>query len=73
MFVGSYAAMSRGETKKKETSPPINATSKDEEAFIQYGVSAGDVNDFDIYAYANTLGCRDFLKNANAEEEKAKH
>jgi len=50
MFAGSYAAMSRGETKKKETGPPTNASSKEEEDFIQ-----------------------DFLKNANTEEEKAKH
>ncbi|MCJ1404783.1 hypothetical protein MMC11_008009 [Xylographa trunciseda] len=50
---------------KKETGPPINATSKDEEAFIQYDPSAVDVNGSNIDA--------EFLKNANSEEEKAKH
>ena len=55
MFVGSYAAMSRGETKKKESGPPINATSKDEEAFIQYGLSAADVSVSAIYAYADIV------------------
>lgn len=35
-FLGAYVAMSGGDKKKKETGPPINATSKDEEKFIQY-------------------------------------
>ncbi|MCJ1479441.1 hypothetical protein MMC13_008127 [Lambiella insularis] len=34
MFVGSYVGLSGGEKQKKETRPPINAKSKDEEAFI---------------------------------------
>lgn len=34
-FAGSYLAL-RGGPKDKKPSPPINATSKDEEAFIQY-------------------------------------
>jgi len=33
---GSYLAL-RGGDKKKAQTPPINASSKDEEAFIQYG------------------------------------
>jgi F-type H+-transporting ATPase subunit k len=33
---GAYLGL-RGGDKKKATSPPINASSKDEEAFIQYG------------------------------------
>jgi F-type H+-transporting ATPase subunit k len=32
---GSYLGL-RGGDKKKGTTPPINASSKDEEAFIQY-------------------------------------
>ena len=39
LFVGSWAAM-RGGEKKKEQGPPINATSKDEENFIQYDPSS---------------------------------
>jgi ATP synthase subunit K len=35
-FGGSYMAM-RGGDKKTAQGPPINASSKDEEAFIQYG------------------------------------
>ena len=34
LFVGSWAAM--GGSKKPGQAPPINATSKDEEKFIQY-------------------------------------
>ena len=34
-FLGAYIGLRGGETKKKESGPPINATSKDEEAFIQ--------------------------------------
>ena len=45
MFAGSYAAMSRGETKKKETGPPTNASSKEEEDFIQYDLSVVEVNE----------------------------
>ncbi|MCJ1354426.1 MAG: hypothetical protein MMC33_004414 [Icmadophila ericetorum] len=48
-FAGAYLGLG-GNQKAKEAGPPINATSKDEEAFIQ-----------------------EFLKNANAEEQKAKH
>jgi hypothetical protein len=35
-FAGSAYAMSGGEKKKKEQGPPINASSKEEENFIQY-------------------------------------
>lgn len=35
-FAGSYIAMSGGEKKPKEHKPPVNASSKEEEAFIQY-------------------------------------
>lgn len=34
-FAGIYLAMP-AKTKEKESGPPINAASKDEEAFIQY-------------------------------------
>jgi F-type H+-transporting ATPase subunit k len=36
LFGGSWLAM-RGGEKKTAQGPPINASSKDEEAFIQYG------------------------------------
>jgi len=36
MFAGSAYAMSGGDKKKKEQGPPINASSKEEENFIQY-------------------------------------
>ncbi|MCJ1375702.1 hypothetical protein MMC20_006939 [Loxospora ochrophaea] len=50
-ITGLVAAVAmRGGEKAKEKGPPINASSKDEEAFIQ-----------------------EFIKNANAEEQKAKH
>lgn len=35
-FAGSYLAMSGGEKKPKEKKPPVNASSKEEDAFIQY-------------------------------------
>lgn len=37
LFGGTWLAM-RGGDKKKQQGPPINATSKDEENFIQYVV-----------------------------------
>jgi F-type H+-transporting ATPase subunit k len=36
IFAGSWAAMSGGEKPKTAQGPPINASSKDEENFIQY-------------------------------------
>ena len=39
VFGGSWLAM-RGGEKKTAQGPPINASSKDEEAFIQYGFIA---------------------------------
>lgn len=41
LFTGSAYAM-RGGEKKKEQGPPINATSKDEEQFIQYVIEDHD-------------------------------
>lgn len=35
-FLGAYVGLSGGDKKKKESGPPINATSKDEEKFIEY-------------------------------------
>lgn len=71
-FAGIYLAMP-AKTKAKESGPPINAASKDEEKFIQYA----DVLLpwlFSIYRRMNTshLILRDFLKNANGDEQKAK-
>ena len=68
----SWASL-RGEKKAKETGPPINATSKDEEAFIQYVSSHGLKHHFRIKVNAYGFHCREFIKNANAEEQKAKH
>jgi F-type H+-transporting ATPase subunit k len=36
LFVGSAYAMSGEDKKKKDQGPPINASSKEEENFIQY-------------------------------------
>jgi hypothetical protein len=36
MFAGSWLAMSGGEKPKTAQGPPINASSKDEENFVQY-------------------------------------
>ncbi|MCJ1230958.1 hypothetical protein MMC12_007633 [Toensbergia leucococca] len=49
MALGTFLSMG-GKQKAKQQGPPINATSKDEEQFIQ-----------------------EFIKSANAEEQKAKH
>lgn len=35
-FAGSYIAISSGGKKPKDQKPPVNASSKEEEAFIQY-------------------------------------
>lgn len=48
-FTGSYLALRGGGNKAKEQGPRINASTKEEEDFIQ-----------------------EFIRNANAEEEKAK-
>lgn len=36
MFAGSWLAVSGGEKPKTAQGPPINASSKDEENFVQY-------------------------------------
>ena len=41
-FVGAALALG-GKEKKKEQGPPINATSKDEEEFIQYADSPDEI------------------------------
>ena len=63
---GLIALAMGGKEKAKEQGPPINAGSKEEEAFIQFVHSR-------LYsAYAVTeLFCREFLKN-NGGEQKAK-
>ncbi|MCJ1308247.1 hypothetical protein MMC25_001900 [Agyrium rufum] len=48
-FIGAGIAMS-GPPSEKNKAPPVNASSKDEEIFIQ-----------------------EFIRNANLEEQKAKH
>lgn len=35
-FAGAFLALSGGDKKKAEQGPPVNASSKDEEKFIQY-------------------------------------
>ena len=62
----------RGGEKAKEKGPPINASSKDEEAFIQY-VMAQWIERIWWGQTADACGDREFIKNANAEEQKAKH
>ena len=66
--------MSGGDKKKKETGPPINATSKEEEKFIQYVTQLSKLTFLLNVVLAKHEGeNRDFLKNANLEEQKAKH
>ena len=54
----------RGGSKTKEQGPPINASSKEEEQFIQYVWSTPEHPTADI--------CREFIRNAEAEEKKDK-
>lgn len=74
MFAGVYLAMP-AKTKEKDSGPPINAASKDEEKFIQYASmperehlvsSAGDLPIL-ITVLINIH--RDFLKNAGGGEK----
>ena len=64
-FAGAAFAMG-GKEKAKEQGPPINASSKDEEDFIQYVHSL-----FPMAQAATEHMHREFLKN-NGEEQKAK-
>lgn len=63
----------RGGQKSTEQGPPINATSKDEENFIQSvplssGWLCGSFGWLTVYVLA-----REFMKNAEKEDQKAKH
>lgn len=66
VFGGTFLSTRGGnEQQKKEQGPPVSASSKDEEQFIQC------VNISSLYvADANKL-CRDFLKSADGGEQKA--
>lgn len=87
MFAGVGYALS-GSPKQKSQGPPINATSKDEENFIQYvaryrnetkqELASGPCRGADegivwALAHLRLTRCRDFLKQADSEEKKAKH
>ena len=64
----SYFSM--GGTKAKEKGPALNATSKDEEKFIKY---AETLLKSSVETKADVGRSSDFLKNAEAEGNKAKH
>ncbi|KAI9662898.1 MAG: hypothetical protein M1821_007945 [Bathelium mastoideum] len=66
-FFATGAYFSSGGKKEAQQTPPINATSKDEENFIQY-VEKNSVKNFGLTAIL-----REFLKNADAEDKKQKH
>ena len=66
-FAGSWLAL-RGDGSEKARTPPTNASSKDEEAFIQYRPLRHQ------YLKSTTNPSeREFLKSAESEEKKAKH
>ena len=72
--MAAIGAFSLGGSKKaKAEGPPTNATSKDEEAFIQYVKSSTIYGGKEIFQTLMYAGAREFIKNANAEEQKAKH
>lgn len=58
-----------GGDKKKAEAPPINASSKEEEQFIQYATMK---DQFWQEILELTFG-REFIKAANEEGQKAKH
>ena len=66
-YAGSWLAM-RGDGSEKAKTPPTNASSKDEEAFIQYGPLPHQ--SFESTANQSE---REFIKSAESEEKKAKH
>lgn len=75
-FAGSYLALrGGGEKKPKEQRPPINAQSKEEEDFIQYACT---IRETVYYLWVLLLhlltgvSSREFIRNANAEEQKTK-
>lgn len=61
-----------GKAKVKEQGPPINAASKDEEQFIQYVAPSYEIRSW-FYRRLLIRPGREFLKNAQAGEQKAKH
>lgn len=71
-------AMRKPKAQGKENTPPINASSKEEEAFIKWVVT---MISFDITRHFAYRGpqltfsfspCSEFLKSAEQEEKKAK-
>jgi len=65
-FGGAWLATRSGGSDKTKI-PPTNASSKDEESFIQYGSHLPNVS-----TPTDQLD-REFVKSAEAEEKKAKH
>lgn len=57
-----------GKEKAKEQGPPINAQSNEEEQFIQFVDTEPSSCERIL-----TLFVQEFIKNAQAEEQKAKH
>jgi hypothetical protein len=75
MFIGGWA-LSGGKKKDAQQVPPINASSKDEENFIQYvharGYLPGALCDGEGERGVANKNDREFLKNAEAENKDAK-
>jgi hypothetical protein len=82
-FAGAFLAMGGGDKKKTEQGPPVNASSKDEEKFIQYVLLLYDnvlrlerpilAPSSPNWAEADFFFYRDFLKSVEGGDNKAKH
>jgi F-type H+-transporting ATPase subunit k len=76
IFAGSWAAMGGGEKPKTAQGPPINASSKDEENFIQYVLRYIRVHDAHQCSTSITecnTDCplpRNFMKEVDGGEKK---
>ena len=70
--IGAWAMT--GKQKAKQDGPPINATSKDEEKFIQYVHALGPhVIASGVVAEIDGKCNREFIDKANKEGQPAKH
>lgn len=70
---GVAAFSMAGKEKAKEQGPPINATSKEEEQFIQYVRASQNLKGVQVSENDTDWLIREFIKAANEEGEKAKH
>lgn len=74
-FAGAGLALRGGKKEPKQPGPVINAQSKEEEEFIQYACALNrDFWSFSLDVNILTgVASREFIRNANAEEQKSKH